>query len=113
MLLPVRNMRVLVGPIVGSLLAFLSFWLLFSSPERDPVLAAPLLHFWVVSVTSLLAAGVALLVGVAGARAHDARGVYLAAGFTGMAGQVALRGVAPPGVVSPDGGGTATVAQLA
>src|SRR5690606_18245963 len=99
MLLPVRNMRVLVGPVVASLLAFLAFWLLFSSPERDPVLAAPLLHFWVVSVTSLLAAGVALLVGIAGARARDARVVYLAAGFAGMAGLFALHGLSTPGVL--------------
>ena len=113
MLLPVRNMRVLVGPIVGSLLAFLTFWLLFSSPERDPVLAAPLLHFWVVSVTSLLAAGVALLVGIAGARANDARVVYLAAGFTGMAGLFALHGLATPGVFTLDGVVTAMSSQLA
>lgn len=109
----VRNFRVLIGPLVGSLLAFLTFWLLFTSPERDPSLAAPLVHFWLVSVTSLLAAAVALLVGIAGARANDARVVYLAAGFTGMAGLFALHGLSTPGVWTLDGVVTAMSSQLA
>ncbi len=113
MLQLVRNVRVLLGPLAGSLLAFLTFWLLFTSPERDPVLAAPLFHFWVVSVTSLLAAAVALLAGIAGARANDARVVYLAAGFTGMAGLFALHGLATPGIFTLEGVVTAMSSQLA
>lgn len=103
----------LMGPLTGSLLAFLTFWLLYSAPERDPVLSAPLVHFWVVSVTSLLAGAVALLVGIAGARANDARVVYLAAGFTGMAGLFALHGLSTPGVFTLQGVVTAMSSQLA
>ncbi|HEX7000842.1 MAG TPA: hypothetical protein VF164_04025, partial [Trueperaceae bacterium] len=76
-----RNIQALLGPLAGSLMAFLLFWLLFSSPQSDPVLAAPKTHFWIVSATSLLAVILAILVGVAGARARDSRIVYLAAGF--------------------------------
>mgnify|MGYP000864024615 CR=1 FL=1 len=94
----VRNLQVLLGPLAGAAFAFLTFWLLFSAPARDPVLAAPLLHFWLVSFISLLAAVVALLVGIAGARVADARVVYLSAGFTGLAGLFALHGLATPGV---------------
>ena len=94
----VRNLQVRLGPLAGAAFAFLTFWLLFSAPARDPVLAAPLLHFWLVSFISLLAAVVALLVGIAGARVADARVVYLSAGFTGLAGLFALHGLATPGV---------------
>src|SRR5690554_3227846 len=99
MLLRVRNVRALMGPLVGSLFAFMLFWLLFTAPDRDPTLAAPQMHFWIVSLTSLLAAALALIVGVAGARARDARVVYLAAGFAGMAGLFALHGLSTPGVL--------------
>lgn len=99
MLGAVRSVRALLGPLVGSLFAFLLFWLLFTSPERDPSLAAPQMHFWIVSVTSLLAAALALIAGVVGARARDARVVYLAAGFAGMAGLFALHGLSTPGVL--------------
>lgn len=87
----------LAGPLVGSLFAFLLFWLLQSSPANDPSLVAPEMHFWIVSVTSLAAAVLALLVGIAGARARDARVVYFAAGFTGLAGLFALHGLSTPG----------------
>lgn len=99
MLLGVRNVKVLLGPLAGSLVAFLLFWLLFTAPNSDPTFAAPQMHFWIVSATSLLAAALALMVGVAGARAQDARVVYLAAGFAGMAGLFALHGLSTPGVL--------------
>ncbi|HZW98549.1 MAG TPA: HD-GYP domain-containing protein [Trueperaceae bacterium] len=88
-----RNVQALLGPLAGAMLAFLLFWLLFSAPESDPVLAAPKTHFWIVSITSLLAVVVAVLVGIAGARARDSRIVYLAAGFASMAGLFALHGL--------------------
>ncbi|HZJ08904.1 MAG TPA: HD domain-containing phosphohydrolase [Trueperaceae bacterium] len=94
-----RNVKALLGPLVGSLFAFLVFWLLFTAPESDPVLAAPVMHFWIVSLTSLLAAALALIVGLAGAREQDARVVYLAAGFAGMAGLFALHGLSTPGML--------------
>lgn len=93
-----RYVRALAGPLVGSLFAFLLFWLLQASPASDPSLVAPKTHFWLVSATSLLAAILALLVGVAGARSRDARVVYLAAGFAGLAGLFALHGLATPNV---------------
>ena len=113
MLTFVRNVQALLGPLAGSLLAFLLFWLLFSAPESDPVLAAPQMHFWIVSVTSALAVALAVVVGVAGARARDSRIVYLAGGFAGMAGLFALHGLATPGMILGPNAVTPIASQLA
>ena len=113
MLAGVRNVQALTGPLAGSLLAFLVFCLFYSSPASDPRLAAPLTHFWVVSATSLLAVALAVLVGVAGARARDSRIVYLAAGFASMAGFFALHGLSTPGVVLGPNTVTPIASQLA
>jgi HD-GYP domain-containing protein (c-di-GMP phosphodiesterase class II) len=109
----VRNVQALAGPLAGSLLAFLVFWLVYSSPESDLHLAAPLTHFWVVSLTSLLAVALAVLVGLAGARARDSRIVYLAGGFASMAGLFALHGLSAPGVILRDHTVTSVASQLA
>lgn len=103
----------MLGPLTGTLLAFLVFWLLFSAPESDPVLAAPHTHFWIVTVTSLLAVVLAVLVGVAGARARDSRIVYLAAGFASMAGLFALHGLSTPFMILGPNMVTPIASQLA
>lgn len=108
-----RNIQALLGPLAGSLMAFLLFWLLFSSPQSDPVLAAPKTHFWIVSATSLLAVILAILVGVAGARARDSRIVYLAAGFASMAGLFALHGLSTPFMILGPNTVTPIASQLA
>ncbi|HLV11316.1 MAG TPA: HD-GYP domain-containing protein [Trueperaceae bacterium] len=113
MLPVVRNMQALVGPLAGSLLAFLVFWLIYSTPDADPRLAAPLAHFWVVSLTSLLAVAVAVVVGVAGARAGDSRVVFLAGGFASMAGFFALHGLSTPFVLLGPNVVTPIASQLA
>ena len=108
-----RNIQALLGPLTGSLLAFLVFWMLFSAPERDPVLAAPHAHFWIVSITSLLAVVLAVLVGIAGARARDSRIVYLSAGFASMAGLFALHGLSTPFMILGPNMVTPIASQLA
>ncbi|HEX7040587.1 MAG TPA: HD-GYP domain-containing protein [Trueperaceae bacterium] len=113
MLASVRSFQALLGPLAGSLVTFLVFWLLYSSPENDPRLVAPLTHFWVVSLTSLLAVALAVLVGVAGARARDSRIVYLSAGFASMAGFFALHGLSTPGVILGPNSVTPVASQLA
>jgi HD-GYP domain-containing protein (c-di-GMP phosphodiesterase class II) len=113
MLPGVRNVQALLGPLTGSLLAFLLFWLLYSSPASDPVLAAPAAHFWIVSLTSLGAVALAVVVGAAGARARDSRIVYLAAGFASMAGLFALHGLSTPGMILGPNSVTPLASQLA
>lgn len=109
----VRGVQALLGPLAGSLLAFLLFWLLFSSPALDPVLAAPVMHFWLVTATSLLAVVLAVVVGAAGARVRDSRIVYLAAGFASLAGLFALHGLSTPGVLLGPNSVTPVASQLA
>jgi len=109
----VRSLQALLGPLAGSLAAFLLFWLVYRSPNSDPHLAAPLTHFWVVSLTSVLAMALAVLVGVAGARARDSRVVYLAGGFASMAGFFALHGLSTPGVMLGENTVAPVASQLA
>lgn len=113
MLRLVRNVQALLGPLTGSLLAFLIFWLLYTAPSSDPVLAAPQAHFWIVSLTSLFAVALAVVVGTAGARARDSRIVYLAAGFASMAGLFALHGLSTPGMILGPNSVTPLASQLA
>lgn len=91
------TLRTLLGPVVGSLAVLALFLWLSSSPEVDPLLAAPAFHFWVVSGTSLLAFVLALVVGVVGVRARDARIVFLGAGFAGLGAFFLLHGLSTPG----------------
>ncbi|MEX2542772.1 MAG: HD-GYP domain-containing protein [Trueperaceae bacterium] len=92
-----RSFRALLGPLIGSLVVLALFLVLTESPGLDPRLDAPKFHFWVVSGTSLLALVLALVVGVVGVRARDARIVFLGAGFAGLAGFFALHGLSTPG----------------
>ena len=91
------SLRALLGPVSSSLAALGLFLVLHASPNLDPRLPAPGFHFWVVSGTSLLAFVLALVVGIVGVRARDARIVFLGAGFAGLGGFFALHGLATPG----------------
>jgi HD-GYP domain-containing protein (c-di-GMP phosphodiesterase class II) len=92
-----RSLRALLGPLLGSLVVLALFLVLSESPNLDPHLDAPRFHFWVVSGTSLLAFVLALVVGVVGVRACDARVVFLGAGLAGLGAFFALHGLATPG----------------
>lgn len=71
------------------------------SPHLDHAIAAPAGHFQVVSVVTLLAALLAIAVGVAGYRLRNIQVTLLAMAFTSLALIFALHGLATPGFLLP------------
>ena len=66
------------------------------------------MHFYAVSATALLCAGLALALGVIGVRRHDRRTAGIGAGFTVIAALLAVHGLTTPGFLI-DGEYTAAV----
>jgi hypothetical protein len=66
--------------------------------DRD-AFDVPTVHFWAVSATALLCAGLALTLGVLGVRRRDRRTAAIGAGFTVMAALLAVHGLTTPGVL--------------
>jgi hypothetical protein len=64
--------------------------------DRD-ALAVPDVHFYAVSATALLCAGLAAALGVLGARRRDRRTAGIGAGFTVMSALLAVHGLTTPG----------------
>ena len=59
--------------------------------------AVPNVHFYAVSATALLCAGLAVVLGVVGIRRRDRRSAAIGAGFTVMAALLAVHGLTTPG----------------
>ena len=59
--------------------------------------AVPNVHFYAVSATALVCAGLAVTLGVLGARRHDRRTAGIGAGFTVIASLLAVHGLTTPG----------------
>jgi HD-GYP domain-containing protein (c-di-GMP phosphodiesterase class II) len=70
--------------------------------------AVPTVHFYAVSATALLCAGLAVALGVLGVRRRDRRTASIGAGFTVMAALLAVHGLTTPGFLI-DGEYTAAV----
>jgi hypothetical protein len=64
--------------------------------NRD-AFTVPNVHFYAVSATALLCAGLAVVLGVAGIRRRDRRSAAIGAGFTVMAAMLAIHGLSTPG----------------
>jgi HD-GYP domain-containing protein (c-di-GMP phosphodiesterase class II) len=75
--------------------------------DRD-AFAVPDVHFYAVSATALLCAGLALALGVIGVRRRDRRTAGIGAGFTVIATMLAVHGLTTPGFLI-DGEYTAAV----
>ncbi|MBI2910825.1 MAG: HD-GYP domain-containing protein [Chloroflexi bacterium] len=92
----------------------LAFWWLLANPRRNLELPVPVEHFVIVTLVSLLALVVALLVARAATQIEQYRVLFLALGFMSMAGLFAVHGLATPGVILPasDGGYGGSVVGL-
>ena len=64
--------------------------------NRD-AFTVPTVHFYAVSATALLCAGLAVVLGVVGIRRRDRRSAAIGAGFTVMAALLAIHGLTTPG----------------
>ena len=77
------------------------FWWLLADPRRNLELLVPGEHFVIVTLGSVLALVVALLVARAAAQIEQYRVLFLALGFMSMAGLSAVHALATPGVLFP------------
>jgi putative nucleotidyltransferase with HDIG domain len=91
------------SPVVGGLafllLAGALFSWLFSHPSSDPKVVVPYQHFAIVTVVSLLAFVLALMLAVAALQIAQYRVLFLSLGFMAMGGVFAVHGITTPGIL--------------
>jgi HD domain len=85
---------------VGSLLFPVGIfaWLL-AHPQADPSVIVPRQHFAIVTVVSLLAFGLAVLLAIASVQIAQYRVLFLCLGFMAMGGIFAVHGIDTPGII--------------
>ncbi len=88
--------------ILVSGLPLLALGLLLAGRVPDPALVVPTFHFYVVSVTSIVALGMAALIGLAARRLDDPRVGLLSLAFTGIAAIFLVHALTTPGVLVPE-----------
>lgn len=67
----------------------------------DPAWVVPMFHFYVVSFTLLIAAVIAVFIALSASQLHDARVLFQALGFLGIAGILGTHGLTTPGALVP------------
>ncbi len=86
---------------VAALLPLAGYLYLLMRPEHDPLFLAPRGHFYLVTPVALLAAVIAVMVGMAGRRLRNIQVTFLAAAFTTLAMLFMLHGLSTPGFLLP------------
>jgi len=80
-------------------------WLL-AHPAADPNIVVPWQHFLIVTVVSLLAFGLAVLLAIAAVQIAQYRVLFLCLGFMAMGGIFAVHGIDTPGILKGGQAGT-------
>src|SRR5437660_2966319 len=85
---------------LGSLLfpAGIFAWLA-AHPASDPSVIVPRQHFFIVTVVSLLAFGLAILLAIAAVQIAQYRVLFFCLGFMAMGGIFAVHGIDTPGIL--------------
>jgi putative nucleotidyltransferase with HDIG domain len=71
-------------------------------PSYDIELAFPAHHFYIVSLTALVAMFISVVVGIVGIRQRNLQVVFVALAFISLAGFFSMHGLATPGFIIPD-----------
>lgn len=93
--------RSFIGPVMAILLPFLIFLFLNFEVFVDPEFVMPRGHFFIVSSVSLLAAIIAIAVGIAGSRVRNIKVYFLALAFISLAEVFAVHGLSTPNFILP------------
>ncbi|CAI6086632.1 HD-GYP domain-containing protein [Cohnella sp. JJ-181] len=93
------NARSLIGPLAASIIPYLAFVILSRNPGLDAVFVLPGAHFYIVSSVALLAAIVAIFVGVAGRRVRNIKVSFLALSFVSLAILFMVHGLSTPNLL--------------
>jgi hypothetical protein len=91
--------RLTVAGVGALLVAGAVFIWLRQNPSSDPALVVPYQHFAIVTVVSLLAFGLALMLALAALQIAQYRVLFLALGFMAMGGVFAVHGISTPGIL--------------
>jgi HD-GYP domain-containing protein (c-di-GMP phosphodiesterase class II) len=97
---PLENKPVSVwGPVLATLIPLGAFVALIAAPSYDHNHMLMHLHFNVVSLVAFLAAGISVLVGVAGSRLRNIQVLLVAMAFISLGTIFGLHGVTTPGIL--------------
>lgn len=88
--------RALMGPAAAMLLPYILYEYVRRQPSLDLQLILPAGHFYVVSSVALLAAVLAIVVGIAGARLRNVKVTFLSLAFVSLAALFAVHGLSTP-----------------
>ncbi len=75
---------------------------LLANALPDPAWVGPVFHFVIVSLTALLAVGLAILMAIAAGQLREARVFFLALAFLAIAGVFLVHGLTTPGALIHD-----------
>ena len=87
---------VIAGPILFMIFPYVLFELLNIGFVRNPLMVHPHGHFYIVSLVSILAAGIAILVGVAGRRLRNIKVSILSLAFLSLSIMFSVHGPSTP-----------------
>lgn len=71
-------------------------------PSFDTQLAFPAHHFYIVSITALVALFISIVVGIVGIRQRNLQVIFVALAFISLASFFSMHGLATPGFIIPD-----------
>lgn len=102
------------NPTLGIALPLIAYiYLRFFNTAADARLAFPTHHFHIVSITSLIALVVAIIVGFAGLRLRNLQVLYVALAFISLAAIFSVHGLATPGFILDQNSVVSVAAELA
>jgi HD-GYP domain-containing protein (c-di-GMP phosphodiesterase class II) len=87
------------NPTLWVLLPLAVYLYLRITPSQDILLALPVHHFYIVSITSLIALVVSIIVGMVGARQRNLQVIYVSLAFVSLAAFFSAHGLSTPGFI--------------
>ncbi|MGH2581286.1 MAG: hypothetical protein ACRDFQ_00125, partial [Anaerolineales bacterium] len=97
-----RSLFSLGNPLIWVLLPLFIYVFLYFNPGFDTELAFPAHHFYIVSVTSLVALFIAIVVGIVGLRQRNLQVIYVSLAFISLAAFFSAHGLSTPGFLLAD-----------
>ncbi len=87
------------NPALWVLLPLIFYIYLRLTPSQDILLALPVHHFYIVSITSLIALALSIIVGLVGLRQRNLQVIYVSLAFISLAAFFSTHGLSTPGFI--------------
>jgi HD-GYP domain-containing protein (c-di-GMP phosphodiesterase class II) len=95
----IRSLFSFRNPTLWVLLPLAYYVYLRITPSQDILLALPVHHFYIVSITSLIALVISIIVGLVGVRQRNLQVIYVSLAFISLAAFFSAHGLATPGFI--------------